>query len=175
MAAAPNDELFALLYGELHAIAERELRRIDPGATVSPTTLLHEAYLKLASRTDLRFNDRSHFLGYACRVMRRLMIDFARRHRAAKRGGEFVITNFPTNEAVAPGDDPAPPERLEEIGAAVDALAEVDPELAQLVDLHVFCGISLVELAALRGVSKRTLQRDWQKARLLLHRALEGP
>jgi len=167
--------LFALLYGELHAIAERELRRADPGATLSPTTLLHEAYLKLADRSDLRFADRSHFLGYACRVMRRLLIDFARRHRAQKRGGEFVITALAADRAGPAADSSASADRLEQIGAAIDTLAEVDAWLAQLVDLHVFCGMSLVELATLRGVSDRTVQRDWQKARLLLHRALEAP
>jgi RNA polymerase sigma factor (TIGR02999 family) len=165
--------LFAVLYAELHAIAERELRRADPGATLSPTTLLHEAYLKLAERADLRFADRSHFLGYACRVMRRLLIDFARRHRARKRGGEFVITALPAERAGLPDDHSASADRLKQIGEAIDTLAGVDPWLAQLVDLHVFCGMSLVELAALRGVSDRTVQRDWQKARLLLHRVLE--
>jgi RNA polymerase sigma factor (TIGR02999 family) len=167
--------LFAVLYGELHAIAERELRRADPGATLSPTTLLHEAYLKLADRADLRFADRSHFLGYACRVMRRLLIDFARRHRAQKRGGEFVITALPEDRVGLPDDSSPSADRLEQIGAAIDTLAGVDRRLAQLVDLHVFCGMSLVELAALRGVSDRTVQRDWQKARLLLHRVLESP
>jgi len=167
--------LFAALYGELHAIAERELRHADPAATLSPTTLLHEAYLKLADRADLRFADRSHFLGYACRVMRRLLIDFTRRHRARKRGGEFVITALPADRAALPDDSSASADRLERIGEAIDTLAELDPRLAQLVDLHVFCGISLVELAALRGVSDRTVQRDWQKARLLLHRVLEAP
>lgn len=167
------DALFATLYHELHVIAERELRRGDPAATLSPTTLLHEAYLRLADRADLRFADRSHFLSYACRVMRRLLIDFARRQRAQKRGGEFVMTALPTEGAAAPDDEPTVPERLQQIGDAVDALAEVDPRLSQLVDLHIFCGVSLAEVAALRGVSDRTVQRDWQKARLLLHRALE--
>jgi RNA polymerase sigma factor (TIGR02999 family) len=166
-----SDELFALLYAELHAIAERELRRADPGATLSPTTLLHEAYLKLANRPELQFTDRAQFLGYSCRVMRRLMIDFARRHRAQKRGGEFVITAFPTDGAAS--DEATSHDRLERLGEAIDALAAVDGRLAQLVDLHVFCGLSLVELAALRGVSDRTVQRDWKKARLLLHQALE--
>ena len=103
--------------------------------------------------------------------MRGLTIDYARRRRATKRGGEFHITS--SNGSEGAGDDRAAAAPLEELALALDTLGEVDPILAQLVDLRFFCGFSLVEIAQLRGVSERTVQRDWRKARLLLHHALQ--
>ena len=166
--------LFATLYRELHAIAERELRRGGSGLTLGTTTLLHEAYLNLATRDGIRFADRAHFLAYASRAMRGLMIDYARRRQAKKRGGEFQITGV-SDEVVAdrPGEA-SDAESLERLGDALETLAQVDPSLANLVDLHFFCGFPLVEIAGLRGVSERTVQRDWRKARLLLHRRLNA-
>jgi RNA polymerase sigma factor (TIGR02999 family) len=164
--------LFAALYRELHLIAERQLRRGGPDMTLGTTTLLHEAYLKLASRPASQFENRAHFLAYAARAMRRLTINYARQRRAKKRGGEFHITSSGAdNAAAAVAETPS----LEELGAALDTLAQAEPDLAHLVDLHFFCGFSLVEVAALRGVSERTVQRDWRKARLLLHRAMQEP
>jgi RNA polymerase sigma factor (TIGR02999 family) len=164
--------LFAALYRELHAIAERELHRGGAELTLGTTTLLHEAYLNIAEREGIHFASRPQFLAYAARAMRGLMIDYARRYRAQKRGGEFHITSAGLDLAVADG---VPSDELEQLGAALDALAGADPGLAQLVDLHFFCGFSFAELAELRRVSERTVQRDWRKARLLLHRALQEP
>lgn len=170
---AAASELFAVLYRELHAVAERQLHRGGAHLTLGTTTLLHEAYLNIASREGVSFADRAHFLAYAARAMRGLMIDYARRRRAQKRGGEFHITSSGV-DAVS-DDAAAPAEPLEELAAALDTLGAVDPVLAQLVDLHFFCGFSFVELAELRGVSERTIQRDWRRARLLLHRTLQEP
>jgi RNA polymerase sigma factor (TIGR02999 family) len=167
---AAAHELFATLYRELHNIAERQLHQAGTGVTLGTTTLLHEAYLNVAAREGVQFATRGQFLAYAARAMRGLMIDYARRQRAKKRGGEFHITSS-GGEAVS-GDSLAA-EPLEQLGTALDTLAGVDPELAQLVDLHFFCGFSFGELAELRGVSERTVQRDWRKARLLLHRTLQ--
>jgi RNA polymerase sigma factor (TIGR02999 family) len=163
--------LFAALYRELHAIAERELRRGVPELTLGTTTLLHEAYLNIAEREGVGFASREQFLGYAARAMRGLTIDYVRRRQAKKRGGEFHITSSGLELAAAPEGDSA--EQLEQLGTALDTLAGIDPALAQLVDLHFFCGFSFAELAKLRGVSERTVQRDWRKARLLLHGALQ--
>ena len=102
--------------------------------------------------------------------MRGLIIDYSRRRRALKRGGEFQITSSGADDASV-GLQPAR-EPLEALGEALDRLAAEAPPLAQLVDLHFFCGFSFAEVAALRGVSERTVQRDWRKARLLLHHAL---
>ena len=165
--------LFTALYDELHAIAARELRRSGNDLTLGTTTLLHEAYLRLSARDDARFDNRAHFLTYAARAMRALTIDYYRRRSATKRGGEFHFVATP-DDGVADPVAPAP-ERVEEIGEALEALGQVHPELANLVDLHFFCGFALVEIAQLRGVSERTIQRDWRKARLLLHRAIDEP
>lgn len=164
--------LFAALYRELHGIAERELRRGGGQLTLGTTTLLHEAYLNVSQREGVQFASRGAFLAYAARAMRGLMIDYARSRRTKKRGGEFHIT-APGAEVAA--SDPAESvEELEQLGEALDVLAGVSPELAQLVDLHFFCGFSFVEIAGFRGVSERTVYRDWRRARLLLHRTLHG-
>jgi RNA polymerase sigma factor (TIGR02999 family) len=165
--------LFAALYRELHGIAERQLRGSGPGITLGTTTLLHEAYLDISAREGLHFPDRAHFLAYASRAMRGLMIDYVRRRRAKKRGAEFQLTG--TLDEAADGGDAQESESLERLGDALDTLGRVDPALAQLVDLHFFCGLSLGEIASLRDVSERTVQRDWRKARLLLHRTLQEP
>jgi RNA polymerase sigma factor (TIGR02999 family) len=168
--AVKAGELFAALYRELHAMAERELRRGGPDLTLGTTTLLHETYLNLASRESIGFPDEARFLAYACRVMRGLMIDYVRRRRAVKRGGEFHLTTL-SDDALDGVALPAP-EPLEQLSAALDTLEQVDPRLANLVDLHFFCGFPLVDIARLRDVSDRTVQSDWRKARLLLQRFL---
>jgi RNA polymerase sigma factor (TIGR02999 family) len=165
--------LFAALYRELHAIAERELHRGGSELTLGTTTLLHEAYLNIARREGVQFASRGQFLAYAARAMRGLTIDYVRRCRAKKRGGEFHITS--SGADVAAADGPTSATELEHLGAALDRLAGIDAELAQLVDLHFFCGFSFGELAELRGVSERTVHREWRKARLLLHHALQEP
>ncbi|HYQ81193.1 MAG TPA: ECF-type sigma factor [Anaeromyxobacteraceae bacterium] len=156
-------ELFTALYQELHRLARHQLR--GRNVTVSPTTLLHEAYVGLAAR-EPRFPDRARFVAYAARAMRGLIIDHARARRALKRGGEFHLTTLDTASQDRPQED------LPALGDALDALAASDPRLAELVDLKFFCGFSLREIAGMRGVSERTVQRDWTKARLYLHRAL---
>ncbi len=163
-----DDPLFATLYAELRQIAQSALRRNGPQLTLSPTTLLHEVYLDVAKRDSLQFPDRSHFMAYASRAMRGLIIDYARERRAQKRGGGFDITALPT---VVP-DLAADVSELQPISDALDELATIDRELAELVDLKFFCGFSFAEIAAMRATSERTIRRDWSKARLLLHRSL---
>lgn len=162
------EQLFAVLYQELHALAQRGLRGLPDGVTLSTTTLLHEAFLSLADNDGLRFPDRNRFLAYASRAMRGLIIDYARRRSAVKRGGEFQLLpleNAETDAATQPDD-------LGALGLALDDLARVEPGLAELVDLHFFCGLSFSEIARMRAVSERTVQRDWRKARLILHQEL---
>ena len=165
--ATSREELCTALYHELHRIAQRELRR---GAflTMSPTTLLHETYLNLAERQTGVFPDRARFLAYAARAMRGLLIDYMRSRRAQKRGGAFEITSLPTEVPEAASADA----ELEGIGEALNALGAVEPRLAQIVDLKFFCGFSFAEIAELLGISERTAQRDWDKARILLQRHL---
>jgi RNA polymerase sigma factor (TIGR02999 family) len=164
------DELFTLLYGELHRLAEHALRRDGGALTVGPTTLLHEAYLNMAGRDDVAFTDRSRFLAYASRAMRGLLIDYARRRQAVKRGRLLEITLTGDGEPSAEASRSAA--ELVQLGDVLGELAALEPSLAEVVDLHFFCGFSFGEIAALRRVSERTVQRDWRKARLLLHQAL---
>jgi len=169
-ASLPPEQLFAALYHELHALAQRRLRGIPSGSTLSTPTLLHEAYLSLAAKDNLQFPDRARFLAYASRAMRGLIIDYARRRSAAKRGGEFQLLPLDAMDVPERSD----PEELSELGTALDALARLDPALAELVDLHFFCGLSFGEIAAMREVSERTVQRDWRKARAILHYQLHS-
>lgn len=167
--AQAADALFAALYAELHRMAGRRLARDGRHLTLGTTTLLHETYLGMAQR-DAAFPDHARFMAYAARVMRTLVIDHMRRRGARKRGGGVEITALDTDvpAAVEAGADLAP------LGEAIDALAQVDPLLAQIVDLKFFCGFTFAEIAAMRGLSERTVQRHWDKARLFLHDALQS-
>jgi RNA polymerase sigma factor (TIGR02999 family) len=165
--ASSRERLFTVLYDELHRLAQRQLRR-NAFLTMSPTTLLHETYINLSSRQPGAFPDRARFLAYAGRAMRGLLIDYMRSRRAQKRGGAFEITSLPTE---LPAHVPAEAE-LEGIGEALDALGAVEPRLAQIVDLKFFCGFSFGEIGELLGISERTAQRDWDKARILLQHYL---
>jgi RNA polymerase sigma factor (TIGR02999 family) len=167
-AATPNEQLFSTLYGELRALAQRQLRH-NGNASVSPTTLLHEAYLGM-SGGDAVFPDRARFMGYAARVMRGLIIDLVRERRALKRGSEFHITRLPTDLEPPAGDE----RELSKLSDALDELALLDRRLAEIVDLKYFCGFTFEEIAAQRGISKRTVQRDWEKARMVLFQRLNG-
>ena len=165
-----TNQLFAVLYRELHRLAEQNLRRAGSALTLGTTTLLHEAYLNLSGRAPLSFPDQSRFLAYASRVMRGLIIDYARSRRALKRGRQFEITLSSSNESSSQAMENAA--ELEQLGDALRELAELEPALAELVDLHFFGGFSFGEIATLRHVSERTVQRDWRKARIFLHQAV---
>ena len=164
------EELFSALYSELRRLARRELARHSPMLGLSPTTLLHEAYLDMAAQAGLTFPDRSRFMTYAARVMRGLIIDHVRNRRAHKRGGQFEITSVGDDLAGETTDGG----ELMDISDALDELAKTDASCAQVVDLKFFCGFSFAEIAAIRGVSERTVQRSWDKARIYLHRRLSG-
>ncbi len=166
--AAASEALFAALYAELHRLARRELARGGGAITLGVTTLLHEAYIKMSDRDGIAFPDRARFMGYAARVMRGLIIDYVRRRQASKRGGLFEIVALETTVA----DKLADEHELQRISDALDELATVEPELAQVVDLKFFCGFSFAEIGVMRNLSERTVQRQWEKARLYLHRVL---
>jgi RNA polymerase sigma factor (TIGR02999 family) len=164
------DALFAALYSELHRLARRELARQGVPLGLSATTLLHQAYLDMAEREGPAFPDRARFMGYAARVMRGLIIDHARNRQAQKRGGLFEITSLTTDVL----ENPVDYLELERIGEALDQLGKMEPALAEIVDLKFFCGFSFSEIAGMRAVSERTVQRNWEKARIYLHRNLRG-
>jgi RNA polymerase sigma factor (TIGR02999 family) len=165
---AARQQLFVTLYRELHRMAERELKR-NASLTLSPTTLLHETYLNMRQRNPALFADPPQFMAYAARAMRGLLIDYIRSRLAQKRGGGFQITSLPTQIPEAPEADM----EIEKLGEALEELETTDPRLARLVDLRFFCGFSFAEIAELLGISERTAQRDWDKARIYLHRVLK--
>ena len=164
-----TDALFSTLYCELHRLARLELNRRG-GHALGVTTLLHEAYLDIAGRENASFPDHARFMGYSARVMRGLIIDHARSQAALKRGGELEITSLDTDI----GHNPAAPRELSLISDALDKLAKVEPELAEVVDLKFFCGFSFAEIAALQGLSERTVQRRWDKARIYLRQEISA-
>ena len=160
--------LFAELYSELHRIAKRELARRGVPVSLSATTLLHEAYLDIAARDGPSFPDRARFMSYAAQVMRGLIIDHARNRHAQKRGGQFEITSFDTERVENAADD----RELTQISDALDELAKVEPFLVEIVDLKFFCGFSFAEIAGMRDISERTVQRNWDRARIYLHHSI---
>lgn len=167
--AAARDQLFAILYDELRSMARRELRRSSgPLASLGATTLVHQVYENIAQRAGLAFEDRPRFLAYVARTMRGMVIDAVRERRALKRGSEYHFTEFNTQVAESV---PATQE-LSKLSDALDELAQRDSTLAEVVDLKYFSGLSIPEIATLLGVSERTVQRSWEKARLLLFASL---
>lgn len=172
--AEATARLFTLLYGELQRLAQQQLQRMGGHLTLGPGTLLHETYLKLAQRGDgLEFPDRARFMGYAARAMRGLVIDYARRRQARKRGSGIELSALPDEGLAAEGTEAAAVEPLARLDEALVALARHDPALAELVDLKYFGGLSFAEIAALRGVAERTVYRHWEKARIYLFHVLE--
>jgi RNA polymerase sigma factor (TIGR02999 family) len=159
-----SHEIFAALYTDLHRIAARQLRR-SAAVTLSPTTLLHEAFLNLSPRASATFGDKSHFMAYAARAMRGLIVDRLRIRGSQKRGGEYEISSLTGELPSAAGPDP----EIAQLNEALDTLTAMEPRLAQCVDLKFFCGFSFAEIAEIQQVSERTAQRDWEKARVLLH------
>ena len=165
---AQRRQLFAALYDELHRVAQRELRR-NAHATLSPTTLLHETFLNICERETAPAVDRARFMVYASRAMRGLILNYLRDRQAQKRGGQFEITSLSTELPVAKEDFDSV-----KMNEALEELTRVDPWLGECVDLRFFCGFSVAEIARMRSVSERTVQRDWEKARILLHQYLDG-
>lgn len=163
------DRLFPLVYREFHDRAHRQLVQRRPGDTLSTTALVHEAYLKLVDASNRSYRDRVHFFAVASRAMRQILVDYARRSAAHKRGGGRVVTLEP--------DAIGNPDRAEELVAldeALERLERLDPRLVRTVELRFFGGLSVEETADALGVSPRTVKRDWQKARAFLFHAIQS-
>ena len=164
------DRLLPLVYDELRLIAHRHLAMRGPGATLQTTGLVHEAYLKLVDQSRAEWNDRAHFLALASLAMRHVLVDRAKARLRVKRGGAQVRVDLDA-EAI-PVDEQ--PETLLQLHDALDRLAEVEPRLARVVECRFFGGLTEDETAEALGVTARTVQRDWAKARVLLRRALDA-
>lgn len=168
------DQLFPRVYGELRRIAHRHLARERTGHTLSTTALVHEAYLKLVDQTRAQWADRAHFLAVAARVMRRILVDYARRHGAQKRGGSTptrTLDNEALGNAALVADERA--EMLLALDDALTRLAALDERLSKVVECRFFGGLTEEETASALSVTARTVRRDWVKAKGWLHQALE--
>jgi RNA polymerase sigma factor (TIGR02999 family) len=159
------DKVYDLLYPELKRLAAARLAGLRPGATLTPTSMVSEVYLRLRLGDGLEPVDRRHLLACAARAMRFILVDHARSRHAAKRGGGRFHTTI--TEAIA--QDVGPDADLLDVHRALDALSEVSPLLRELVELRFFGGLGEQEIAELRGVSPRTVRREWQRARAFLH------
>lgn len=167
------EELFPLVYDELRRLAGSFMAREQVGHTLQPTALVHEAYLRLVDHTRTGFTGRTHFLAVGAQVMRRLLIDHARKRGAVKRGlGWRRVTLGPGSDASASAALSA--EDLLSLDAALNKLAEFDQRQAQIVTLRFFGGLNVEEVAEALGVSKRTVESDWRHARAWLRVELSG-
>lgn len=167
------DRLMPLVYHQLRQVAHRQLGAEASGHTLSTTALVHEAYLKLIDQTRVQWQDRAHFFAIASRAMRRILIDYARRHRAVRRGGVADGTPLPPvslDEVELPVAERA--EALLALDEALDRLAHVDARLAQVVECRFFAGLTEAETAAALDVSQRTVAREWVVAKGWLYQEL---
>lgn len=170
--AEPLDEIVALAYDELRAIAHYRLMQRDPDGTLSTTALVHEVYLKLVDQSRAEPQDRGYFLAVASLAMRHILVDRARERAALKRGGADPRRRI-TLDDVEVGVD-AEPDALLQLDEALERLAAFNPRLARVVECRFFGGLTERETAEALGLTLRTVQRDWVKARVLLRRALEA-
>ena len=164
------DRLMPLVYAELRALADRSLRHERSGHTLQGTALVHEAYLKLVNQRQVRWQDRAHFFAVAAQLMRRILVDDARRHGAAKRGAGKP--ELPLDEA----DTPVPPAPVDwlALDRALDRLATIDERQARIVELRFFGGLTIEETAEVLQISPATVKNDWTLARSWLYRELQG-
>ena len=163
------DRVIPIIYEELRARAAGYLRRERPGHTLQPTALVHEAYLRLADARGVPWQSRAHFFAIAATLMRRILVDHARKRSASKRGGSGVRLTLDEGLAVTDGTDGVD---LVAVDEALDRLATLDAQQAQVVELRFFSGLSVEETAEALGVSPRTVKRDWGVAKAWLHREL---
>ncbi len=164
------DRLFAVTYADLCKVARWRLMSGGRSALLDTGSLVHESYLRFATSGALNIEDRVHFLRWAGRVMRSVIVDFARRRTAARRGGGAPHVSLTTGIADRPTDGA---EEILAVHEALEDLATVDPRLVQIVELRYFGGLTETEIAQALGITERTVRRDWQKGQLLLRAALE--
>jgi RNA polymerase sigma factor (TIGR02999 family) len=165
------DAAFASLYPELKSIAHRRLIQAGLHGSVQTTSLVHDSYVKIASGAGMHVGMRPQFLAYASRTLRSIIIDLVREQRALRRGGDMELLTLDTAVAEGMGTDLD----IERVNAALGELAALEPALSRLVELRFFGGLTELEVAGMLGLSERTVQREWRKARALLVTILETP
>lgn len=165
---ASRDRLMQVVYDELRRVAAAQLRHERPDHTLQPTALVNEAYVRLVDQTRVQWRNRAQFFGIAARLMRRILVDHARRQRALKRGGD--ATRLSLDEELVGG--PQQDMDLVALDEALGELTTIDERLAAVVEMRFFGGLTVEETAAVTGTSPATVKRDWSTARAWLFRAL---
>ncbi len=163
------DQLLPLVYAELRRVAARQLRHERPDHTLQPTALVHEVYMRLVDQRQVDWHNRAHFFGVSAQVMRRILVDHARRHGASKRGEGVRCVSIDEAQDVAAASNEIPILALDH---ALDRLEKVDAELAKIVELRAFGGLTIEEAAHVLSVSPSTVKRDWRTAKAWLIREL---
>jgi len=165
-----TDKIFEIVYNELRNLASSMMRHERPDHTLQPTALVHEAYCRLVDQTRIEWQNRAHFFGIAARAMRQILIDRARKRAAVKRGGDLQRVTL--DERLGIGVDPDI--EIFELDNAMKRLARMDERMARVVELRIFGGMNVKEIAHVFGVTRRTIQNDWKVARLwLIHELSE--
>ena len=165
------DDLYPLVYDELHRLARRYMSRERKGHTLQTTALINEAYVRLVDQKNVPWANRSHFFAISAQIMRRILIDHARRHQYAKRGGGARQVSLDEAATVVMPDQSGELLRLDE---ALKSLAEMDPRRSQVVELRYFGGLNNEEIAGVLRISENTVTRDWNMARAWLYQQLTG-
>jgi RNA polymerase sigma factor (TIGR02999 family) len=166
---AARDAVFAAAYADLHRLAQARLRSRGGRSNLDTTCLVHESYLRFVSAGDLRPEDRRSFFGYASKVMRSVIVDSVRDQMAKKRGGDWASLTLSTDLV---GNLASDEENVLKVHEALEVLEKAEPRLAQIAQMRYFGGYSSEEIAETLDISERTVQRDWEKARLILAAAL---
>ena len=161
------NRLMPIVYDELHRLAGRYLRRERPDHTLQSTALVHEAYMKLVDQKRVSWKNRTQFFGVAAQLIRRILVDHARRHGAAKRGPAYKLS---LDDAIAEAEQPNTD--LVALDDALTRLANIDPQQSRIVELRFFGGLSIDETAEALGISPSTVKRDWNMARAWLYREI---
>jgi len=173
--AAASERLWDAMYAQVHRIAARQLRAERSDHTLSPTGLVHEAYLRLVDQREVEWADRAHFYRIAARMCRRVLVDHARRRGALRRGGDRERTSLDTRLAEQLADSGGlSPDEVVALDDALDELGRLSPRLAAVVEMRYFAGLTEEETATTLAVTPRTVRRDWIKARGFLHDAIFG-
>jgi RNA polymerase sigma factor (TIGR02999 family) len=163
-------KLLPIVYDELHRLAARYMRKENPGHTLQTSALVNEAYIKLVDQKNVRWQNRAHFFGIAAQLMRRILVDHARSRTRMKRGGQAQKLSL--NEAAIVSTNNA--EEFLTLDDALNRLAEIDVKKSRIVEMKIFCGLNIKEIAEVEKVSPSTIEREWRKAKAWLHRETMG-
>jgi RNA polymerase sigma factor (TIGR02999 family) len=163
------DHVLSLVYEELRRLAASKMARENPGQTLQPTALVHEAWLRLGGEAQPNWQNRTHFLAAAAEAMRRILVENARRKLCLKRGGDHERTDLDDSAIQAPAED----EKIVQVNEALDTLAKEDPQKAEIVKLRFFVGLGNEEIAALLGVNEKTVRRHWELAKIQLFQSIK--